>query len=128
MLYIFRMYVGTCRYICYILSHLRLTHLLHPSECLIALYSLLQAYSIHYLASLFLYTFVYDCVRNRAADPTYSASRIDLGIIFWPDFGTAKSIGYWLEILDIHWICWIFIGYVAYIKYIVHTGNIPPVN
>ena len=31
-------------------------------------------------------------VRNGSADPTYSASKFDLGTIFWPGFGKGKNI------------------------------------
>ena len=59
---------------------------------------------------------VYVSVRTRAADPTYSASQIDSGIIVWPDFAKMKCIGYVLDVLDIYCI------YSIYCTYRKHTS------
>ena len=61
----------------------------------------------------------YVSVRNRATDPTYAASKIDL----------KRKIEYLFDILDIYWtiriywIYWLYIKYIGYIGCIVNTRN-----
>ena len=60
---------------------------------------------------IYIYVNIYDCVRNRAADPTCSASKIDSGRKCWPDSGKEKYIGYLLDIFDIRDIYQIYCTY-----------------
>ena len=54
-------------------------------------------------------------VRNTAADPMYSASKIDLERKCWSDCGKVKCIGDFSDILDIYQI------YEIYCTYGKHT-------